>query len=53
MILIPGSLSFDKLVMMSPASVKKSEGDARYVNQDPFIHSGNDNVVPYNLNSKL
>ena len=37
MILIPGSLSFTKLVMMSSAPAK-SAGDARYASQDPFIH---------------
>ena len=37
MILIPGSLSFAKLVMMSSA-LAKSAGDARYGSQDPFIH---------------
>ena len=36
MILIPGSLSFAKLAMMSSAPAK-SAGDARYVSQDPFI----------------
>ena len=36
--LIPGSLSFAKLVMMSSAS-SKSAGDARYTTQDPFIKS--------------
>ena len=40
MILIPGSLAFTKLVMMS-SSPAKSAGDARYVSQDPFIHSLN------------
>ena len=44
MILIPGSLSFAKLVMMSSAPAK-SAGDARYVSQDPFI-------APDDLNSK-
>ena len=38
MILIPGSLSFAKLVMMSSAPAK-SAGDARYMSQDPFIQS--------------
>ena len=38
MISTPGSLSFAKLVMMSSAPAK-SAGDARYVSQDPFIHS--------------
>ena len=52
MILIPGSLSFAKLAMMSSAPAK-SEGDARYASQDPFIHSFiRWLIVPYNLNSK-
>ena len=38
MILIPGSLSFAKLVMMSSANAK-SAGDATYKSQDPFIQS--------------
>ena len=37
MILIPGSLSFAKLVMMSPHA--KSVSDAKYTFQDPFIQS--------------
>ena len=37
MILIQGSLSFAKLVIMSSAPAK-SVGDARYTSQDPFIH---------------
>ena len=48
MILIPGSLSFAKLVMMSSAPAK-SAGDARYASQDPFIHLL---IVPFNLDSK-
>ena len=50
MILIPGSFSFAKLVMMSPA-LAKSVRDARYVSQDPFIQSII--IVPYNLDSNL
>ena len=38
MILIPSSLSFAKLVMMSSAPAK-SAGVARYMFQDPFIQS--------------
>ena len=38
MISIPGSLSFAKLVMMSPAAAK-SAGDARYASQYPFNQS--------------
>ena len=37
MILIPGSLSFAKLVMVS-STPAKSAGDDRYASQDPFIH---------------
>ena len=40
MILIPGSLSFAKLVMMSSAPAK-SAGDAICMSQDPFIHAMN------------
>ena len=43
MISIPGSLSFAKLVMLSPAPAN-SAGDARYASQDPFIHSLIDRV---------
>ena len=38
MIMIPGSLSFAKLVMMSSAAAK-SAGDARYTSLDPIIQS--------------
>ena len=36
MILISGSLSFAKLVMMSSAPTKSAR-DARYMSEDPFI----------------
>ena len=36
--MLPGSLSFAKLVTMSSAPAK-SAGDARYACQDPFIQS--------------
>ena len=50
MILIPGSLSFAKLVMMSSV-LAKSAGDARYTSQDPLIQSML--LVVYNPDSNL
>ena len=47
----PGSFTFDKLVGGGVIHPAKSEGDARYVSEDPFIHSFN--IVPYNLDSNL
>ena len=53
MISIPGSLSFAKLVMMSPVPAKSEGGGvggARYAIQD---HSFVDrSIVPYNIDSK-
>ena len=55
MILIPDSLFFAKLLMMSSAPAKHT-GDARYASQDPFFHLLIDRLTvnePYNLNNNL
>ena len=51
MILIPGSLSFAKLVMMSSAPAK-SVGDARYASQGPFIH-GNQRWLSHTISTPI
>ena len=52
MILIPGSLSFAKLAMMSSAPAKTSAGDHdRYTSQDPSIHCNQ--CCPIQIQSRL